>query len=45
MRAVALSLRRAIDARTIEGRKAKVLARTLDYLVDTLDDLDGWAAP
>lgn len=44
MRAVAASLRRALDARTIDGRKAKVLHRTLDYLIDTLDDLDGWGA-
>lgn len=42
MRAVASSLRRALDARTVDGRRAKVLARTLDYLIETLDDLDGW---
>ena len=39
--AVAESIRRGIDGRTVEGRKARVLARTLGYIVDILDALGG----
>lgn len=45
MAAVAASIRRSLDARTIDGRKAKILAVALSRAIEDLDDLDGWTEP
>ena len=43
--AVAKSLVTATDGRTIEGRKARLVAKTLGRLREDLDDVDHWFRP